>query len=49
MGTRRPRPPAVIRRLIAIAAGTILGWLAHRTWDLYRADPDPQEDDDAVR
>lgn len=35
----------MIRRLVAAAAGYILGILGRRCWDLYR-DPDPQEDTD---
>lgn len=36
----------MIRRLFGLAAGLILGVLGRRVWDLYRADPDPQEDVD---
>lgn len=37
----------MIRRLVAAAAGYILGALGRRCWDLYHADPDPQESTDA--
>lgn len=37
----------MIRRLVAATAGYILGLLGRRCWNLYRTDPDPQEDTDA--